>query len=72
VVRHFGFWGALALSVVIAAAATAFIFASVVSGGVLDEVFWIFFWPLFFQVGVGGAAAATIVTIVGCLFNPSW
>jgi len=71
-VRHFGFWGALALVAVIAAAATAFIVASIVSAGVFDEVFWIFFWPLFFQVGVGGAALATIVTIVTCLFNPSW
>jgi hypothetical protein len=71
-VRHFGFWGALALCAVIAAAATAFIAASIASGGVLDSVFWIFFWPLFLQVGVGGAALATIVTIVGCLFNPSW
>jgi len=71
-VRHFGFWGALALVAVIAAAATAFIVASIASAGVIDTVFWIFFWPLFLQVGVGGAALATIVTIVGCLFNPAW
>jgi hypothetical protein len=71
-VRHFGFWGALALCAVIAAAATAFIAATIVSVGFLDEIFWSFFWPLFWAVGVGGAAVATIVTIVGCLFNPSW
>jgi hypothetical protein len=71
-VRHFGFWGALALCAVIAAAATAFAYATLMSLGALDAIFWAWFWPLFYAVGVGGAAAATIVTIIGCLFNPSW
>jgi hypothetical protein len=71
-VRHFGFWGALALCAVIAAAATAFIAATIVSAGFLDEIFWSFFWSIFMAVEVGGAALATIATIVGCLFNLSW